>query len=213
MRGSSALSAAFLLLMGAPFAGACGSADSATDIPGGDGCGRIVEDGGDMIPNPPDGASLCPMGACNYQSQEGCAAGTACRPVLNASNADHAVLSTGRHARPRRDVRDLERLHRRVRLCRRGNAESFAAAATGPSRRAIQARDASATGRFWWAALPSPRVRTFATRRAATSSRPTSARVIGTARSSIPRDDGVRPVEPPAAGRPMLTPPKSAGEG
>ena len=86
MRASSAISVAFLLLIGASFVGACGSADSANDIADGDGCGRVVENAGDMIPNPPDGASLCPTGPCNYQSQEGCAAGTACRPVVNASN-------------------------------------------------------------------------------------------------------------------------------
>ena len=86
MRGSSALSAAFLLLMGAPFAGACGSADSTSDIPDGDGCGRVVESDRDVIPDPPDGASLCPSGACNYQSQAGCSGGTTCVPIINASN-------------------------------------------------------------------------------------------------------------------------------
>src|SRR5688572_10612243 len=31
-----------------------------------------ILDGGGEIPPPPNGASLCPMGACNYQTQTGC---------------------------------------------------------------------------------------------------------------------------------------------
>jgi len=43
-----------------------------------------ILDGGGGIPDAPNGTSLCPQGACNYQSQEGCAidasAPTACQP-------------------------------------------------------------------------------------------------------------------------------------
>jgi hypothetical protein len=58
----------------------CGGAEQANaDRTGG--CPRIVENAGDLVPDPPDGVSLCPAGVCNYQSQEGCGAGTACAPV------------------------------------------------------------------------------------------------------------------------------------
>ena len=81
MRGISAVTGA-LLLVATAVTGACGGADSVTDN-GSDGeCGRVVENGGDVIPNPPDGAELCPAGDCNYQSQEGCAAGMACIPSI-----------------------------------------------------------------------------------------------------------------------------------
>jgi hypothetical protein len=66
-----------LTLLGAA---GCGSAEQAdAGSPGG--CPRIVENAGDVVPDPPDGASLCPAGVCNYQNQEGCAGDTACSPV------------------------------------------------------------------------------------------------------------------------------------
>lgn len=40
----------------------------------------VILDGGGGIEDPPDGASLCPSGECNYQTQEGCSAEQACWP-------------------------------------------------------------------------------------------------------------------------------------
>lgn len=43
-----------------------------------------ILDGGGQIPAPPDGASLCPMGACNYQTGSGCTpdgAAASCVPL------------------------------------------------------------------------------------------------------------------------------------
>src|SRR5262245_40629459 len=86
MRGLSYATAA-ILLGGALLAVGCGSSDTANDTDAAGGCGRFVENGGDTIPERPDGPSLCPTGACNYASQEGCPSNQACRPALNASNA------------------------------------------------------------------------------------------------------------------------------
>jgi hypothetical protein len=47
----------------------------------------VILDGGGTVPDPPDGASLCPQGSCNYQSQTGCASDLACRPAV----ADAAI--------------------------------------------------------------------------------------------------------------------------
>lgn len=66
----------------APLFGACGAPESADDGSRGKVCGRVVLDGGDAIPDPPDGASLCPAGACNYQTQEGCSDDTTCQPYF-----------------------------------------------------------------------------------------------------------------------------------
>jgi hypothetical protein len=45
----------------------------------------VILDGGGGIASPPDGAAACPPGACNYQTQQGCSATEACRPVLVTS--------------------------------------------------------------------------------------------------------------------------------
>lgn len=52
-------------------------------------------DGGGGIEMPPDGAALCPAGACNYQSGEGCASGQACRPVLTNGQAQPGCVPAG----------------------------------------------------------------------------------------------------------------------
>ena len=39
-----------------------------------------VLDGGGEAATPPDGKALCPVGACNYQTGEGCAANMTCAP-------------------------------------------------------------------------------------------------------------------------------------
>jgi hypothetical protein len=85
MRGLARLITAILLTGGAGVTGACGSADSAIEDDGEAGCQPVDEDGGGVIPSRPDGPSFCPAGnVCNYQSQDGCAEGMACRPTLNA---------------------------------------------------------------------------------------------------------------------------------
>jgi hypothetical protein len=68
---------------------ACGEAETASTTDPDEDCPRVVLDGGDTIPEPPDGASLCPEGnSCNYQSQEGCAANMSCYPVIMQGMTD-----------------------------------------------------------------------------------------------------------------------------
>lgn len=66
-----------------------GSASGGASGAGGEGgaggaCAPVDMNGHAELPLPPDGPSLCPSGACNYQTQEGCGAGQACRPAVNA---------------------------------------------------------------------------------------------------------------------------------
>ena len=68
----------------------CGTGASAEEGPIIPGCKRIVLDGGGGILPPPDGASLCPDGPCNYQTQDGCPANQACRPQFSAASTDVA---------------------------------------------------------------------------------------------------------------------------
>src|SRR3954453_16021866 len=51
---------------------ACTSAGVSTDATSTG--GHIILDGGGDPPVPPDGKALCPKGACNYKTNEGCAA-------------------------------------------------------------------------------------------------------------------------------------------
>jgi hypothetical protein len=55
---------------------ACGGADTTATTPG-KLCSPIGQ-GGDVLPPAPDGASLCPAGPCNYQSQTGCTGSDSC---------------------------------------------------------------------------------------------------------------------------------------
>lgn len=48
-------------------------------------CPAFVEDGGGGIEQPPEGAALCPAGACNYQTASGCDASETCLPTYNAN--------------------------------------------------------------------------------------------------------------------------------
>jgi hypothetical protein len=41
---------------------------------------KTVYYAGDKLPAPPDGATLCPPGICNYQTQQGCSVGETCAP-------------------------------------------------------------------------------------------------------------------------------------
>ncbi|HVU00733.1 MAG TPA: hypothetical protein VHE30_03245 [Polyangiaceae bacterium] len=60
---------------------ACGGADSYVP-PHGEGCAPLYAKL-DERATPPDGASLCPAGPCNYQTQTGCATGEHCSPHLD----------------------------------------------------------------------------------------------------------------------------------
>jgi hypothetical protein len=63
----------------------CGTADTATGpSPSHPICGAVDLAGGGGAPLPPDGPSLCAPGACNYQTQQGCGAEEACRPLVSA---------------------------------------------------------------------------------------------------------------------------------
>ena len=75
------------LASGSLLAVACGSAESTNSSTDPEGCPRVVLDGGGTIPTPPNGASLCPSGICNYQSQEGCAPNESCYPAVDATAA------------------------------------------------------------------------------------------------------------------------------
>jgi hypothetical protein len=58
---------------------------------GAPGSSEPVLDGGGEIAMPPDGPSLCPVGACNYQTGEGCSGNLSCVP-LPASGAGSGVV-------------------------------------------------------------------------------------------------------------------------
>lgn len=69
--------------------GACGSAESVTDTPTPEPqCPPLLEDTTVAPAEPPDGASACAAGECNYQTQQGCDASQACRPQFNATAPD-----------------------------------------------------------------------------------------------------------------------------
>ena len=55
----------------------------------------VILDGGGTVPDPPDGASLCPEGTCNYQTQAGCAAAEACRPTVQGGQVIPSCQSGG----------------------------------------------------------------------------------------------------------------------
>lgn len=92
-----------LCLITTPFAAAstCGTADTVIEVPPMDaGCPQVVADGGGGVPDPPDGALACASGACNYQSQDGCSAGQACRPWINRDGGADEVRPTCRPVGP-----------------------------------------------------------------------------------------------------------------
>jgi hypothetical protein len=65
----------------------CGSGSGTTPGTGGSsadgGPVEVILDGGGALAVPPDGASACPAGPCNYQTGSGCSGSTpACAPVL-----------------------------------------------------------------------------------------------------------------------------------
>lgn len=59
----------------------------------------IILDGGGTIPSPPDGASLCPQGACNYQTNTGCMPPQGCIPYPNGQGqAPPTCFTLGQNA-------------------------------------------------------------------------------------------------------------------
>src|SRR5258706_8284106 len=69
------------------WAAACGSAGTATTSH--PVCGIYF--GHRDVPPPPDGANNCPPGACNYQTQAGCAAGETCFPHYDMTSKSIAA--------------------------------------------------------------------------------------------------------------------------
>lgn len=55
----------------------------------------VILDGGGSIPSPPDGASLCPQGACNFQTNAGCTPPQGCVPYPDGQgNAPPTCINT-----------------------------------------------------------------------------------------------------------------------
>ncbi len=77
------------------WATACGS-DSTTVSTSLSRCKVYV--GGSVIPDAPDGPSLCPTGACNFQTQVGCSSSQTCSPHYDdtSSSVVPACLPTGK---------------------------------------------------------------------------------------------------------------------
>jgi hypothetical protein len=62
---------------------ACGGAETFSPIPPVR-C-KTVYYANDKLPAHPDGASLCPPGVCNYQTQQGCSSGQTCAPHVDTN--------------------------------------------------------------------------------------------------------------------------------
>jgi hypothetical protein len=75
------------LALATGFAAACGAGEQVSDPTTPEACPRLVSDNTRTVPAPPDGASACAAGPCNYQTQEGCSEQQACRPQFNATDA------------------------------------------------------------------------------------------------------------------------------
>ncbi len=67
-------------------AGGCGTSESTTEDA--TSCPKLVLDTLHGIDDPPDGAAACGAGDCNYQTQDGCVDGQACRPQFNATDVE-----------------------------------------------------------------------------------------------------------------------------
>jgi hypothetical protein len=82
-----------------PSAGCKGGVETEDPADGGAEEGGVILDGGGTIPMPPNGASLCPQGACNYQTNAGCAAAETCAPIPDgAGNVAPACIPAGQGA-------------------------------------------------------------------------------------------------------------------
>ncbi|MES1189195.1 MAG: hypothetical protein ABUL60_35595 [Myxococcales bacterium] len=77
---------AFCLVVG--LGSACGSAETTTSDPPAPTCTKLVTDSSLALEDPPDGATACGSGDCNYQTQAGCPESQACRPQFNATDPE-----------------------------------------------------------------------------------------------------------------------------
>ena len=55
----------------------------------------VILDAGASEPLSPDGGASCVVGVCNYQTQEGCAAGSMCHPQLDTDQVRPACVAAG----------------------------------------------------------------------------------------------------------------------
>jgi hypothetical protein len=76
------------LVLGTALAAACGSAETASTETPAPGCPELTLDTLVAPELPPDGASQCAPGLCNYQTQAGCGTDEACRPQFNATDVE-----------------------------------------------------------------------------------------------------------------------------
>lgn len=86
------------LLAGAGCVSAGGTSDTQNLLPADAGPDAVVVflDGGGAPAVPPDGAALCPTGACNYQTGAGCSGTTtACIPEVSGATAVPACSPPG----------------------------------------------------------------------------------------------------------------------
>ncbi len=98
-RGPSCL---LVLLTSLWAANGCSSDTPATPNPDGGvggttgGSREPILDGGGVVVLPPDGGGACPAGSCNYQTGQGCTAGTqSCVPLPSGSSVAPACESAG----------------------------------------------------------------------------------------------------------------------
>src|SRR5262249_19544802 len=77
------------------------SSDTSGPDGGAASCGgaRVVLDGGGPLPTPPDGPAACPKGACNYQTNEGCAAGESCFTNFSGQTVTPTCVPAGSKTR------------------------------------------------------------------------------------------------------------------
>jgi hypothetical protein len=81
--------------LGLACSSATGSADTTSFVPDGGNTIYVDLDGGGDAAVPPKGVTLCPSGACNYQSGSGCPSVAACLPTLNGSTPSPTCVPAG----------------------------------------------------------------------------------------------------------------------
>ncbi len=90
--GQNWIGASWLLFVGV--AGCTGGTETNPVDAGADGGPVVILDGGGPVAEPPDGPAACP-GACNYQTNEGCAANETCFPVVNGATSAPGCVPAG----------------------------------------------------------------------------------------------------------------------
>jgi hypothetical protein len=82
-----------------PSAGCSGGVETEDPADAGADGPEVILDGGGTIPTPPDGPSLCPPGACNYQTNAGCSPPEGCIPYPDGQgNAPPTCFPLGQGA-------------------------------------------------------------------------------------------------------------------